>query len=110
MCTQAIAIQMVDGQNDIVVDERWSNARLLWWARDVVYLLILSRALRKSRAELHDLDDRLLEDIGIQRSEIDRVLQAPLRWDNMWSLLWPDTRAGRAKTGVATAASRQSLN
>lgn len=88
MCTQAITIQTVD-----------ERSGLLWWAREVVCLLVLSRALRKARAELHDLDDRMLEDIGIKRSEIDRALQTPVRWDNMWSLLWPETRVGRAKIG-----------
>lgn len=88
MCTQAIAIEEADERGHMAVGVRWSIAGLLCWAREAVLLLILSHALRKAKAELQDLDDRMLEDIGITRSEIDRVLmiQMPVRWDGVWPL------------------------
>ncbi len=87
MCAQAMSIQTVHGRNGPSREGYRPVASLLSWARDFVCLLILARALRKTRAELHDLDDRMLEDIGIQRSDIDRLLQTPKRWDEIRSPL-----------------------
>lgn len=89
MCTQALAVQTIGGQNEIANNGEWLGSRLLWWGGEAIAYFILSRAVRKARAELHALDDRMLDDIGIQRSEIDRVLQQTARQRNSWSLLPP---------------------
>ena len=58
-----------------------STARKLFEAvKMMITALVANRALRKAEAELMALDDRMLKDIGLDRSEIGSVLMQ--RWQN----------------------------
>ena len=51
-----------------------STARKLFEAVKMMITAVANRALRKAEAELMALDDRMLKDIGLDRSEIGSVL------------------------------------
>ena len=74
-----------------------STSRNLFKAvKKTITALVANRALRKAKAELLALDDRMLKDIGFDRSEIGSVLmdQAPERRNGARQQRWQDHLSG----------------
>lgn len=46
----------------------------------VVAHLVRMDAAYRQRRQLQRLDDRMLQDIGITRADVEREMRAPLRW------------------------------